>query len=355
MIAETTGQIPAGVPGEGIGAYQRVDPFSQLSSSTVPGLRTIFSTPLSRNVKRNKTTKLSNETCVTPVKASIWKHRSYETRQRPGESIFVGDPRQKQEATEMETLVTAQVNTVFKEGYEKVLNTAQDRAGRVLDEFNRETVIADRYCREWVNQLREFGEDIFSDLEKRREVSTKMHYQFAIPISRRMILEKFRHLGIYFSDDGSGTEYQNSGGVPMLNVAVGGPVRDQEAFNVWGATVPGQKVGYILKRRLLKSQSMPGAPAKYGPFYLKPWFGKFGEPVPPREKLRYYDDAGVVQFGTFIPVGEVCEAPLTVSPKSARQIVAGVTANDLTAFNTHIDTVALAVGPSRCFYDLYHN
>lgn len=355
MIAETTGQIPAGVPGEGIGGYQRVDHFSQLNSSTVPGLRTIFSTPISRGVKRNKVTKLSNETCVTPVKASIWPHRGYQNRQRPGESIFVGDPRQKLEAIEMETLVLAQLNAVYKESYDKVRTMARERKGRVLDEFSREVQVADRNCEEWVRQLKEDGEDIFDDIEKRREVSTKMHYQFAIPISRRMIAEKFRNLGIYYSDDGSGVEHQNSNGIPMLNVAIGGPVRDQEALNVWGATVPGQKVGYILKRRLLKDQSVPGGTPVYGHFYCKPWFGKLGEPVPPREALRYYDDAGIVQFGIFIPVGEVCEAPFTVSPKPARQIVAGLTATDDVAFNTHIDTVALAVGPTRCFLDLYHN
>lgn len=353
MIAETTGQIPAGVPGAGIGGYQRVDHFSQLNSSTVPGLRTIFSTQPSRNVKRNKSTKLSNETCVTPVKAAFWK-RGYQTRQRPGEIIFVGDPRQKMENTDMETLSLAQLNNLLREDWEKLMRCSKDQQGRVLDEFGREIVVADKFCKEWTTRLREDGEDTFADKEDRNMVVTKMHYQFAIGMARRMILEKWRLLGVYFSDAGRGSEYSSAGGQPVLNVAIGGPVRDQEVYNVWGATVPGQKVGFILKRRLIKSQSTPTNPI-YGPFYLKPWFGASGEPVPPREKLRYYDDAGIVQYGTFIPAGQVAEAPFTVSPKPARRIVAGLTANDDVAFTTEIETVAIAVGPVRCFMDLYHN
>lgn len=347
LIRETLPDAITGMSGVGIGAYQPVDAFSQLTTAiSAPGLRTIFSTQPTRGVRRNKTTKISNETIVAPVRPAIWR-AGQQTRQRVGESILVGDPRQKLERVDMETLSVAQLNGILNAGYEKFKTVASNREGKMLDEFEREVIYKDQFCADLAARMKEHGEAIFDDETLRQSASFKMAYQFVINISRRMILEKWRLLGTYFSDDGSGPEFQAASGRPMINLAVGGPTRDQETLNVWGATECGQYVGFILKRRYSKIQKI------YGAFYLKPWCSKHHEPVPPPHKLRYKDDAGYVQYGTFIPAGRVSESPLRVSPKPMRMIVAGVSANEVEAFNTDIETVAIVVGPSRAHMDLY--
>lgn len=352
LIKETLPDAIPGLTGVGIGAYQPVNAFSTLNSNiNAPGVRTIFNTPLSRGIRRNKTSRVSNETIVAPVRPAIWRN-GYQTKQRTGESIFVGDPRQKLERIDMETLSLAQINSVLKAGYEKVKQVASDRRGRMLNEFEQEIIVADAFCADLMAEMKEKGEGIFDDETRRQNAAFKMAYQYVINISRRMILEKWRLLGTYFSDDGSGPEFTAASGRPMINLAVGGPTRDVETFNVWGASECGQVVGFILKRRLLKAQSTTTMKV-YGEFYFKPWCSRHHEPVPPPEKLRYLDDAGFVQFGTFIPAGRVSESPLRVSPREQRMMVAGITANDTQAFTIDIETVAIIVGPTRCFIDLY--
>lgn len=347
--------LPDALPnysGVGIGAYQSVDHFSKLNTNiSAPGLRTIFDTRPTPNVTRNKTTKLTNETIVTPVQPALWR-RDYQTRQRPGEVIFVADPRQKYKHIDMETATPAQLNTILKDGYETVMKNAAKGAGRMLDEFERAINPPDAYIGPLVDRLKSEGEGIFDTLEMRQDTEFRMHYQYVRNISRLMILNKWRIFGSYNSDDGRGPEYDNANGQPVLSVAVGGVTREQEVYNYWGANQAGQQVGFILKRRLIKASSTQDKPV-YGEFYAKPWCGRRGEAVPPPHKLRYYDDAGIVQFGAFWPAGRVAETPLKVSTKSERQIIAGITADEREAYHTEITTVVLIVGPSRHLLDVY--
>lgn len=337
---------------EGIGAHQRTDAFSSLNTAiSVPGLRTLFSTPLSTSTKRNKSFKISNEVIVAAIKPRPWK-RQYEAFQRVGESIFVADPRQKNESIEMETLSLAQLNNVLKEMYEKVELEAKDRYGRMLNEFEQEVIRKDEFCHELLLKMADVGEDYFEDEATRNTIAYKMNYQHVIGMSRLMILEKYRLLGTYYSDDGSGPAFTAANGSRSVNIAVGGPTRDQETYNVFGAREAHQYCGFILKRRLYEERSSTTGKPVYREFYLQPWCG--WTPVPPRELRTYRDDAGYVQYGTFIPAGRVSETPLQVPTDTECLLSSGITADDKTAFAASLDTVALIAGPSRAHIDLYH-
>lgn len=336
---------------QGVPNWARQDllPGGKLSTDiVVPGLRELAGAKLSTSTKRNANTLLTNEPINTTVTASRWR-KGYDLRQRPGDIIFVGDPKERHRRTDMETLSLPQLNTIARQQYRVSKDRAIDRYSGMVTEFSPQVELADPEIKTLLGNLAKWGEDIFNyrSLRENTHWTEKMHC--TVGLSRKALLERWvRFLGVYVSDSGRGATYA-SRTHQTLNVQVGGPTRSQEVRNYWGDVDNGAFLGFILKRRKIESASTINKTV-YGEFVLVPWSGHTA--APNFFDRIYFDDAGYIQYGHFVPIGQVIQQPLDISAKELREMAAGLTADESAVHEMHLETVMIDVDVRDRYRDL---
>lgn len=334
----------SGPPGLPSWAHQDLRPGGAINTNIfVPGLRQLAGTNNGVGTKPNKAPLMTNEPRNATITAASWP-AGYQHRQVPGDLIFVGNPKERHRRTDMETLNLPQLNTIARNLYKRCLEKATDRYSGMLTEFTPQMQPADPKVKEFVDQLRLYGEDIFNRKSAMEDGLWDDRLSCITGLSRRLLRQRWgKFFGVYLGDSGRGPDFI-SRTHQTLSVTVGGPTRAQEAKNYWGEVDNGRHLGLVLKRVELSVASRDGRPL-YGEFALQPWSGHQGHPD--FFEMIYFDDAGLIQYGSFIPVGQVLQQPLDISTEEVCKMAAGLTADELAAKDLNMETVMINAGFRR--------
>lgn len=320
---------------------------AQQTNISVPGLRQLAGTRNGPGTKPNKAPLLTNEAVNTNVTASRWAN-NMDKRQKPGDLIFVGDPKERHRRTDMETMTLPQLNTTMRRLHSVAQAKAVDRYAGMVSEFTPEIAKADPEIKQVFANLAKWGEDWFNQKTVRETNYYTDKLSCVTGLSRRMLLERWvRLLGVYAADSGRGADFA-SRSHQTLSVQVGGPTRAQEVKNYWESVENGALLGLLLTREVDEKASTISKRVS-GPFVLKPWTGYSS--VPSFFERVYFDDAGLVQFAGFVPVGQVVQQPLDYNSSENCSAAAGLTADEAAVWNMHTETVMIDVGVRRRFRD----
>jgi hypothetical protein len=261
--------------------------------------------------------------------------------------MFAGKVDSILKRTDAATLNLPQIQELLLRLYQQAFKKSEDRTKGLISEFEAGVEPAHPGIADYMRKYKKYGESFFtSTAEIRQNVEHGLHLKCFVGLSRHHILNLYPFAGVYMSDDGrdDATIAHRT-----LNICWQGPTTYQQVFNIWGPVHEGHLCGLILKRRY-DPQSSTLSKKVYKEFYLQPWMGF--EPMPPDSELEYYDDSGRIEFGVFLPVGRVYQAPEVVSELHVREIKAGFN-RELASRNVFCETVALNIGPSRACLDMY--
>jgi hypothetical protein len=329
-------------------AHQSTQPYTELNAGVaVPGQKTMPKDRLKLATQRNKTVTRSNEGIFNTVTPVGWRLEHWEHYQGPADLMFVGKIDAVLKRTDAATLNLAQMQELLLRLYQQAFQKSQDHTKALISEFEQVTEYANPGIKAYMDKYMKVGERFFtSSPEVKHNVEHDMHRKCFMGLSRQHILEAFPFAGGYVSDDGRDDATIAS---RTINICWQGPTIYQEVYNVWGPVHEGHLCGLILKRRY-DPQSSTLDKKVYKEFYLQPWSGF--EPMPGDEELEYYDDAGYLEYGVFIPVGRAYRAPLNVSEQHVREVKAGYN-REMASRGVFCETVALNMGPSRACLDMY--